>query len=175
MSPRSVAIIGAGLAGAAAARDLHDAGFHVRVFDKGRGVGGRMATRRVGDGLAFNHGAQYLISRDPAFARVVERWRGAGAGEPWAEPGWFVGRPGMAALPRALLAGLAVATECTVARLRRDDGWVLCDGDGLPVADGHRFDAVLLSCPAPQTKALLATAAVASPSSTPSATASAGR
>jgi hypothetical protein len=53
---RSVAILGAGIAGATAARRLADAGLKVRVFDKGRGVGGRMATRRIG-AIQFDHGA----------------------------------------------------------------------------------------------------------------------
>ena len=162
VSQRSVAVLGAGMAGAAAARGLHDAGFRVRVFDKGRGAGGRLATRRAADGLAFDHGAQYLTARDPAFSQVVERWREAGVAEAWGEPGWFVGRPGMAALPRALLEGIEVATGCTVARIARDDdGWALRDGDGLPVATGQRFDAVLLSCPTPQTETLLASAGAA--------------
>ena len=43
----AVAVIGAGLAGAACARGLQAAGVQVTVFDKSRGVGGRLATRRA--------------------------------------------------------------------------------------------------------------------------------
>ena len=52
-----VVIIGAGMAGLACARHLADAGLAVVLLDKGRGVGGRVATRRVGD-MQFDHGAQ---------------------------------------------------------------------------------------------------------------------
>ena len=62
-------VIGAGMAGIACARALAEAGHAVRVLDKGRGPGGRMATRRVttrAGEVRFDHGAQYLTARDPA-------------------------------------------------------------------------------------------------------------
>ncbi|MEZ5225442.1 MAG: FAD-dependent oxidoreductase [Acidimicrobiales bacterium] len=43
-------IIGAGLAGLVAARRLSESGRRVIVVDKGRSVGGRLATRRLGSG-----------------------------------------------------------------------------------------------------------------------------
>ena len=52
------------MVGAACARALADAGVAVRLFDKGRSVGGRMAQRRV-DGHVFDHGAQYLSAAEP--------------------------------------------------------------------------------------------------------------
>jgi predicted NAD/FAD-dependent oxidoreductase len=70
-APLVVAVVGAGVAGAAAARALRDAGHVVRAFDKGRGPGGRCATRRDEDGGTFDHGAQYLTARDERFLRVV--------------------------------------------------------------------------------------------------------
>ena len=42
-----VVIIGAGISGIACARALHAAGLPVRLIDKGRGIGGHMATRRT--------------------------------------------------------------------------------------------------------------------------------
>ena len=66
-------MIGAGLAGLAAARSLADAGVTVTVFEKSRGVGGRTATRR--EGLwAFDHGAQYATFRDARLAPWVQSW-----------------------------------------------------------------------------------------------------
>ena len=65
-----VAIIGAGMSGLACARRLVDAGLSPVVFDKGQGIGGRMATRRV-DGLQFDHGAQYVTAQDSGFAAVL--------------------------------------------------------------------------------------------------------
>ena len=45
-SAKRIAVIGAGMAGAVAARELHDAGHQVEVFDKSRGVGGRLSAKR---------------------------------------------------------------------------------------------------------------------------------
>ena len=102
-SARSVAIIGAGLAGAAAAHRLAAAGLNVLIIEKGRGVGGSMATRRSSESLTFDHGAQYFTARDPRFSTLVEGWVAAGLAAPWgAEPGWFVGTPTMTAPARAL-------------------------------------------------------------------------
>ena len=56
----TVAIIGAGISGLSAARTLQDHGLTVTVFDKSRGVGGRMSTRRTDQGTTFDHGAQYF-------------------------------------------------------------------------------------------------------------------
>jgi predicted NAD/FAD-dependent oxidoreductase len=53
-----VAIIGAGIAGLCAALTLTQAGLKVVIVDKARGVGGRMATRRLG-GAVIDHGAQF--------------------------------------------------------------------------------------------------------------------
>ena len=44
MSPPRIAVIGAGLAGLSCARALRARGATVRLFDKGRGAGGRLAT-----------------------------------------------------------------------------------------------------------------------------------
>jgi len=44
-----VAIIGAGLTGLTAASLLRDAGVEITVFDKSRGLGGRLSTRRTRD------------------------------------------------------------------------------------------------------------------------------
>lgn len=64
-------VVGAGIAGlTAAARVAH--GRRVLVLDKSRGVGGRMATRRVG-GAVCDHGAQFFTQRTPAFHGVVEQ------------------------------------------------------------------------------------------------------
>ena len=76
-----IAIIGAGLSGATAARGLADAGHCVRLFDKGRGPGGRMSTRRIDTALGqvrLDHGAQFFTARGESFARQVKAWTDAG-------------------------------------------------------------------------------------------------
>ncbi len=54
-----IAVIGAGMAGLVCAQQLTQAGYSVIVIDKSRGVGGRVATRRLHDTKA-DHGACYI-------------------------------------------------------------------------------------------------------------------
>ncbi len=84
----SVAVIGAGMAGLAAARILSEAGVRCTLFDKSRGVGGRMSTRRAGD-LQFDHGAQYFSAKGNRFQSL---WAlgATGVAAEWF-PGAFVG------------------------------------------------------------------------------------
>ncbi len=82
-SPPNVAIVGVGMSGAIAARTLTDHGIQVTMFDKSRGIGGRMATRRVGDQPTFDHGAQYFTCRDARFQRYVESWQEQGLVARW--------------------------------------------------------------------------------------------
>lgn len=65
-------VVGAGIAGLMAAERLAGRGRSVLVLDKARGVGGRMATRRLG-GAVCDHGAQFFTQRTPAFQAVVEQ------------------------------------------------------------------------------------------------------
>ena len=66
----SVAIIGSGISGLACARQLAKAGVSVVVFDKGRDVGGRFATRRAGD-LQFDHGAPFFRAQRKDFSALL--------------------------------------------------------------------------------------------------------
>ena len=66
-----VAVIGAGLAGVAAAGDLIASGKSVLLVEKSRGVGGRMATRRL-DGTRIDHGAQFFTARTERFQTFVD-------------------------------------------------------------------------------------------------------
>ena len=74
-----VLVIGAGIAGLSAARCLLEQGVardDLRVVDKGRGVGGRMASRRMDTpaGQArFDHGAQFFTTRSDLFRRRSHR------------------------------------------------------------------------------------------------------
>lgn len=83
-SPR-VAVIGAGLAGLSCAQALQAASprLGIDLFDKSRGVSGRMSTRR-GEGWQADHGAQGFTAQDPAFAQEVQRWVQAGVAAVWA-------------------------------------------------------------------------------------------
>ena len=72
-----VLVVGAGMAGVTAAAELQRAGRRVLVLDKGRAVGGRLASRRVG-AATFDHGAQFITARTSRFAAVIEECREAG-------------------------------------------------------------------------------------------------
>lgn len=153
-----VAIVGAGMSGLACAERLHAGGHTVTAFDKGRGPGGRMATRRLATPageVGFDHGAQYFTARDPAFLARVARWAEQAVVAPWpaAGPDAWVGTPGMSAPVRAMATAREVRWGTRIDTLASDGaGWQLC-GDGVP--DG-RFDAVVVAVPAEQAQPLLA-------------------
>src|SRR3954452_22129381 len=100
MDARTCLIIGAGRSGLSAARVLQHAGWSVVVADKGRGVGGRMATRRIGESRV-DHGAQFITVRDPRFAVAVRQWESACVVRPWFTDGEhtrYCGTEGMAGI-----------------------------------------------------------------------------
>ncbi len=150
-----VAIIGAGIAGLSCAARLQAGCHEVILFDKGRGAGGRVATRRVATSLgdvAFDHGAQYFTMHDPKFAATVKGWEEAGIVAPWPGAGCdaWVGVPGMNAVAKAIARPLAVHWQSRVDAMRRiDRSWVLD-----PVSQ-ERFDAVIVATPAEQAAPLL--------------------
>ncbi|MES2900475.1 MAG: FAD-dependent oxidoreductase [Pseudomonadota bacterium] len=174
-SNRSVAVIGAGLAGLSCASALQQAGLQVTVFDKSRGAGGRMSTRR-GDGWQCDHGAQYFTASHPDFRQEVARWERAGVAARWApvvhlidgdgnremdvRNERFVGVPAMSAPALHLALDLNVCGGAAITGLARaGDGWRL--RTALPGYADTGFDMVLLALPAPQTAALLREAAPA--------------
>jgi len=77
-----IAILGCGVAGLSAARELRRHGIDVTLFDKSRGVGGRMSTRYSGD-WEFDHGAQYFTVQDPDFQAEIDLATDAGVVVPW--------------------------------------------------------------------------------------------
>lgn len=79
-----VTIIGAGLSGAACALALRTAEVPVRVLDRSRAPGGRMASPTL-HGRRVDIGAGYFTARDPAFAAVVDGWGSAGLARPWTD------------------------------------------------------------------------------------------
>jgi predicted NAD/FAD-dependent oxidoreductase len=158
----SVLIIGAGMSGLTAGRTLAAEGFDATLIDKGRAVGGRMATRRIG-AAAFDHGAQHISVRTQQFAREMRSLIERGTARVWIrtrsithpERGVedrYVGVHGMRRIPEALGEGLGILTAVTVDRLEiARSGVTAFAGDG-PVAAA---DAAILTPPAPQIRELL--------------------
>jgi predicted NAD/FAD-dependent oxidoreductase len=162
--PPLVAVIGAGLAGATCAQVLHEGGWAVRLFDKARGPGGRLATRRssllgadgVEQAVALDHGCIGFAARSPAFqafCATLPRWRPRPAphSAPLGEHAeLIVPAPGLPSLCRSLIAGLPLHTGHAVQRLVREaGGWRIDDGP-------EHYDAVLLAIPPAQALPLLA-------------------
>lgn len=164
-----IAVIGAGVGGLIAARTLADHGIETEVFEKSRDVGGRLATRDLGDATAFDHGAQYFTARDPRFCRYVQSWIQDGLIQPWmgriveltgdgqvveeklGTPR-FVGTPGMKSIARHLAKDATIRTQTRVDRLELEgNGWQLFDESHNTL--GH-FDVVIANCPPAQTHAI---------------------
>ncbi|PWJ17510.1 NAD(P)/FAD-dependent oxidoreductase [Jannaschia seohaensis] len=155
-----IAIVGAGLCGLRLAQGLGHAA-EVTVYEKSRGFGGRMATRRASP-FAFDHGAQYMTAHGAEFraflathqqAGRVRRWTprltviGGGAPCAWTAPRW-VAVPGMSSLAGAMAEGIDVRRETEIAGLaRHGETWTLSAAEG-PVAEG--LDWVLLAIPSVQ-------------------------
>lgn len=160
-----VLVVGAGVAGLVAACTLQSAGHEVIVVDKGRSVGGRLATRRIGNGVA-DHGAQYFTARSQEFQQQIDRWVKEGLAYLWAmgfstgsltgnEP---AGHPryaihgGMNKLAKHLATGLTVDVDVKVEAIgREDDQWLISAENG----ERYQATALILTPPVPQSLALL--------------------
>jgi predicted NAD/FAD-dependent oxidoreductase len=66
-----IAIIGAGLSGLTCAKILQNKGFQVLVLDKSRGVGGRLATRRLHN-TTVDHGLPYLLNQGELSKKLIQ-------------------------------------------------------------------------------------------------------
>lgn len=165
---RRIAIVGSGLAGLTAAHLLKEQNLTVTVFEKSRGPGGRMATKRVPGGSA-DIGAQYFTARSPAFIRFLNQhageasfgvWQGrfgyqnsAGAWESFPDEKRYVGIPRMTAVTRALSESVDVRVQTRIERLvaSGQQEWTLQDTDG----ENHGpFDAVIVTAPPAQAQDL---------------------
>ncbi len=158
----SVLIVGAGMSGLAAGRSLAAEGIAVTLIDKGRALGGRMATRRIG-AAAFDHGAQHVSVRSGLFAAEVRRLVERGTARVWLrsqsvthpERGIeerYVGVHGMRRIPEVLGEGLPVITGVAVERMAVARSGVAAIAEGTTIATA---DAAILTPPAPQTLQLL--------------------
>lgn len=186
---KHIAIVGAGMAGIVCARTLVQAGHQVTVFEKSRGIGGRMSTRASAFGT-FDHGTQYFSVRDRRFVKALQTsplvckpWsanavqvmdahgRVATAGLPGGEPHW-VATPGMNALVRhwaqPLVDAHCVNLQTRVMQIEADAlhpaQWQLRTTGADDTAHVYSgFDAVVLAIPSPQASVLLRTAPAGTP------------
>jgi predicted NAD/FAD-dependent oxidoreductase len=169
-------ILGAGVAGLAAAGVLRRAGRETVVLEKSRGLGGRAATRRW-DGLPVDHGAQFFTARSPEFTRQVDDWLARGVCHEWTR-GFhryregelsppdgdnhprYACREGMSALGRALASQVdaPIERQAKITAIRGEHGvWILTDEDGRE----FRARSLAVTAPPPQGETLLAESAPA--------------
>lgn len=173
-----VAIIGAGMAGLSAARRLSQAGCRIVLYEKSRGVGGRVATRRI-EGCILDHGAQVIKPVGTPLMQVMQEelptehlvqvtspvrlYASQGAILPpdpqYAPESQYSYRHGITTLPKLLLAALpsqqvALVTETRISHIEAtDEQFTLKDEEGSELG---KTDAVILTATAPQSADLLA-------------------
>ena len=172
MKARTIAIVGAGISGLAAAHALQDAGHTVTIFEQSQEVGGRATTRRR-DGFIYDSGAQYIKGGSPlSTALITERYRTDDLldiakpvwifdaqghiqeGDPQqnADPKWNY-RSGLIALARRMAGYLRVHVARSISHLEQvSNGWQLYDASGNAAGE---FERVLITIPAPQAVELL--------------------
>ena len=166
----TIAIIGAGIAGAACAAALTEQGQQVVVFDKGRRAGGRMSSKRTEHGY-LDLGAQYFTARDPAFQTQCQQWLSSGIVTHWygrlaqvtaeglqASPDdtlRYIGMPSMQAPVTRLLGNVDVSLGCQIDDIQFDGQHWQLHSNGAVIG---RFNKLILAIPQQQAAALLNTA-----------------
>jgi predicted NAD/FAD-dependent oxidoreductase len=160
-----VLIVGAGIAGLMAARKLTRSGARVLVLEQNNAVGGRMATRRLGPGLA-DSGAQFFTAREEQFQAQIDRWLAAGLVYEWSH-GWsdgslgttpatgyprYAAQGGMQALAAHLAADLPVQINTRIVSIMPGGtGWTATDSSG----GIYHAGALILTPPIPLALGLL--------------------
>ena len=168
-----VVVVGAGIAGLMAAQSLIKNGHDVVVVDKGRSPGGRLATRRI-DNATLDHGAQFFTVRDSLFETYVSEWIASGVVTEWCRgfdstsqnnDGYprYRGVHGMTDIAKHLAQGLEIRYNTLAFSIVRGttSKWQVNIDDGSALV----ADAIIVTCPLPQTYALLVTANIELPES----------
>jgi renalase len=170
-TPPRVAIIGAGISGLTLANNLSNCA-RITVFEKARGVGGRMSTRYA-DPFYFDHGTQFFTARTKPFQKFLAPMIESGLVAPWVgkvitihedrsihDRLWFephyVAVPNMNSLCKAMAEGVPITLGTEVAPLQQkaSDGWHLMDKAGKALGV---YDWVISTAPPVQTQRLFAT------------------
>ena len=153
MKNQRIVIIGSGVSGLACAAKLQQAGLRPIVYDKGRNIGGRLATRQPRNGLQFDHGAQYMTAKTPEFRAVVDAACKYGKVGEWdmGRRVRYVGMPGMNGLAEFMSIGLDVRQGMHASSIHETaDGYDIQIGD--QTVSAHKL---VITIPAPQTMELL--------------------
>jgi predicted NAD/FAD-dependent oxidoreductase len=152
-------IIGSGLAGLSAANELAKNGSNIIVVDKGRGIGGRLASRRIGEAV-FDHGAQFFTARSEQFKACVAQWIEAGVAEQWYQsyPGQpnghprYRGTPTMISVAKYLAENQTILQSTRVEKLSHNDNFWTVQVDN---ANSLVAKSLVITCPVPQVLEML--------------------
>lgn len=171
-------VIGGGLSGLIAATVLQRQNIPVTVLDKGRGIGGRLATRRVhhtDDHVGvFDYGAQFLQASDPRLQNWIENWLRAGIITQWHQGSWpgqnqsltdtyYRGVKSNRDIAKYLAHDLDVHTSTRVSRVVWQESYWQIE-----TQSGHAWqaDVLLVTAPVPQALELLDASQVQLPPAT---------
>lgn len=150
-SPR-LAVIGAGLAGLTCAQQLQNTGLNVDVFDKARGPGGRLSSRRRA-GTTFDIGAQHLSAQSTAFQQQLKVWQSNGWVTSVDRQHWYPPAR-MSSLTRHLSQSLKLHSATRIVQLQQiNTRWWLTDDQHVQYGP---YDQLVLALPIAQALELLA-------------------
>jgi predicted NAD/FAD-dependent oxidoreductase len=169
--PRTI-VIGGGISGVACAATLNDRGHTVTLLDKGRVLGGRMASRRIrdsgtpSDGHVVDIGASYFTAQDERFRSLIERLVALGVVRAWTDTFHVASSDGILGVKtgpmrytansglRSIVEHLASELPDTAVMSSHDSGPISVVDDALTV-NGEAVDAVAMCMPSPQARQLL--------------------
>jgi renalase len=165
-NPTSCLIIGGGMAGLIAGTVLQRHGIAVTVLDKGRGIGGRLATRRIehpvyGTGI-FDYGMQAFSVSEQQSQVWVDEWLERGIVDRWEVPNpngmmSYRGKQSSRSIAQHLAQDLKVRTQTLVVEATgKSSAWTVRSNKG----DTFQADSLLIATPIPQALALLDNSAI---------------
>ena len=151
---KTIAVIGAGMTAAACVRILSRHGAEIDVFEKSRGAGGRMATRRLTDTLTADHGAQYFTSETHEFDTFITEMIDHSAISEWPvrrDRACYVGTPHMNTPVKRAMENIELHANHLVSKMeRRGNQWWLTVND----TPRGPYDFVISTIPAPQAQVI---------------------
>lgn len=158
----SCIVVGGGLTGLIAANVLQRQGISITVLDKGKGIGGRLATRRIvhDDSIEgiFDYGTQYFGVKSPKFQSWVDEWLDKKVIREWSQgfgetdgKACYCGINGTRGIAKYLAQNLDVHTSTKVTKINYDKHWTI------ETESGQQYfgEMLLLTPPVPQILDLL--------------------